>query len=84
MRPLIARRLARLENVFQAPDRHATLKDLLLASMGQPVPAGVVRGGPLVETILATAAIFSPSVATQWRHLGDCGGKSIGIRGLST
>ena len=54
MRRLLARRLARLEEALRPPVRHATLKDLLLVSMGRPVPEGV-GGGPLVEAILATA-----------------------------
>ena len=79
MRRLLARRLARLEEALRPPVRHATLKDLLLVSMGRPVPEGV-GGGPLVEAILATArsgACDPPTVrleATQARNTPDeCG-----------
>jgi hypothetical protein len=55
MRRLLARRLARLEDALRPPVRHATLKDLLLASMGRPLPDGVVAEGPLVDQLVAAA-----------------------------
>jgi hypothetical protein len=52
----VARRLARLEEVLGPRTRHATLKDLILASMGEPLPEGVVWGGPLAEALAALPA----------------------------
>ena len=45
----VGRRLARLERASEPPTRYMTLKDLILASMGEPIPQGQVWGGPLAR-----------------------------------
>ena len=74
----VARRLARLEEVLGPRTRHATLKDLILASMGEPLPEGVVWGGPLAE---AFAALPAPEEDERPRSAHDAPASAGGLRG---
>jgi hypothetical protein len=55
-------RLARLEQALVVP-LHASLEDLVRASLGLPVRPGVRWEGPLVELVLA--AVRSPALGSR-------------------